>query len=274
MLLLEPFQYDFMIRAFSAGLIIGVIAPLVGIFLVVRRYSLMADTLSHISLLGVAIGVIFKVFPYLSAILLSTIAAVGIEKLRTTRKIFGESVLSLFLSGSLALAIVIISLFPGTNINIYSYLFGSITTVTQEEIVVIFGFGVTIVLAVFIFFKELFFISFDEELARVNGLPVTLLNFGLVILAALTVSVAMRAVGILLIGALMVIPVVTAFQYARSFTQAVIVSVFFSLISVVMGLYLSYYYNVASGGMIVLIALAIFVLSLILPHPVHVGHRK
>lgn len=251
-----------MVRALVAGVAIGIIAPLIGIFLVVRRYSLMADTLAHVSLAGVAIGLLTGINPYFTAIGSSVLAALGIERLRSSRKLYGESVLALFLTGSLAIATLLLSLARGFTVNLFSYLFGSITTVTHLDLAFVAGLAMLIGLTVFILYKELFFVSFDEELAQTNGLPVKVLNGLLIVLAALAVSLAIRIVGVLLIGALMVIPVITAIQYKHSFRATLWLSVLFSLLSVVSGLIISYYLDLASGGTIIVIALIIFVISL------------
>jgi zinc transport system permease protein len=260
--MLDIFQYSFMVRAFEAGIAIAVIAPLIGMFLVVRRYSLLADTLAHTSLAGVAIGLLFRINPVLSAIILSVVASLGIEQLRASRRVFSESVLALFLSGSLALAVVILSLAKGFNASLFGYLFGSISTVSQTDVWIIVALAVMVFLNVVLLYKELFFVSFDEELAQASGLPVRRLNFTIVLLAAITVALSIRIVGVLLIGALMVIPVISAVQYGRGFRTTLILSVIFSLLSVLIGLFTSYYFNLASGGAIVLVALVIFLLSL------------
>ena len=256
--MLEIFQFDFMVRAFTAGLVIAVIAPLIGTFLVVRRYSLLADTLAHVSLAGVAVGLITKTNPVAAAIALSVLSAFGIEKLRGTKKIFGESVLALFLWGGLASAVVIISLARGFNVSLFSFLFGSITTVTSGDLYLIVILGIGILFLISACYKELFLVSFDEELAQVSGINARRFNLVLLVLAALTVSLSMRIVGVLLIGALMVIPVITAMQFTRSFSQTLFFSVMISLSAVITGLFVSYYFDLASGGTIVLIALAIF----------------
>ena len=260
--MLDIFQYSFMVRAFEAGIAIAVIAPLIGMFLVVRRYSLLADTLAHTSLAGVAIGLLFRINPVLSAIILSVVASLGIEQLRASRRVFSESVLALFLSGSLALAVVILSLAKGFNASLFGYLFGSISTVSQTDVWIIVALAVMVFLNVVLLYKELFFVSFDEELAQASGLPVRRLNFTIVLLAAITVALSIRIVGVLLIGALMVIPVISAAQYRSGFRATLILSVIFSLLSVLIGLFTSYYFNLASGGAIVLVALVIFLLSL------------
>ncbi|PIR40593.1 MAG: metal ABC transporter permease [Candidatus Yonathbacteria bacterium CG10_big_fil_rev_8_21_14_0_10_43_136] len=261
--MLDIFQYDFMIRAFEAGIAIGIVAPLIGMFLVVRRYSLMADTLAHVSFAGVAIGLLLKINPIFSAIGLSVIAGFGIEYLRNSRRIFGESVLAIFLSGSLAIAVIILSLAKGFNANLFSYLFGSISTVTATDLVVIITLATIVFIDVVFLYKELFFTSFDTELAEASGLPVKMINLTMVTLAAVAVAISIRIVGVLLIGALMVIPVISAMQYGRGFRFTLILSVIFSIVSVILGLFASYYYNLASGGAIVVVALIIFLLSLV-----------
>ncbi|MCA9373849.1 MAG: metal ABC transporter permease [Candidatus Gracilibacteria bacterium] len=261
--MLEIFQYDFMVRAFIAGTITGVIAPIIGSFLVVRRLSLMAETLAHVSLLGVAIGLFAGVQPVITATATAVLASLGIEKIRTGKKIFGESALALFFSGSLAVASILMSLSNGFRSSLFSFLFGSVTTVTQTDLVLIAVLALILVAAVFFTYKELFLVSFDEELAQTGGINARLINLILVILAAITVSLSIRIVGILLIGALMIIPVVTAVQIAKSFKQVLAYSIVASLLSVISGLFISYYLDLPSGGTIVCIALGLFLISLI-----------
>ncbi|MBI5401160.1 MAG: metal ABC transporter permease [Candidatus Yonathbacteria bacterium] len=261
--MLEIFQYDFMVRALEAGVAIGIVAPLIGMFLVVRRYSLMADTLAHVSFAGVAIGLLMQINPIVSAIGLSVIAAFGIESLSSSRRIFGESVLALFLSGSIAIAVIILSLAKGFNANLFSYLFGSISTVSTADLWVTLVLAIIVFLDVIILYKELFFVSFDPELAEASGLPVKMLNLTMVVLVAIAVALSIRIVGVLLIGALMVIPVVSAMQYGMGFRATLILSVLFSIASVILGLFASYYFNLSSGGAIVVVALIVFVASLI-----------
>ncbi|MDB4978360.1 MAG: ABC-type transporter, integral rane subunit [Candidatus Peribacteria bacterium] len=249
-------------RAFVAGLMIAIIAPLIGIFLVTRRYALMADTLSHIALAGVALGVLIGVQPVVSAVLTAVIGAVSIETLRRKRAAQGEQLLSLFLSGGLAIAVILMSIAPGGNANFVSYLFGSITTVSQTDVSLILGLGLLVILTVTILYKKLFLLSVDEELAEAGGIKASIYNTILVILAAVTVSLSMRIVGILLVGALMVIPVLTGMQIARSFRHTLIIAVICSLLSVTGGLFISYYGNLASGGTIVICALGFFLLAL------------
>ncbi len=261
--MLEIFQFSFMVRAFAAGMIIGVIAPLIGTFLVVRRFSRLADTLAHVSLAGVAVGLLTGIDPVISAVAVSVLTAIAVERLRESNKIFGESALAIFLWAGMAVAIVLISLARGFNVGLFSFLFGSITTVSPGDLYFIGVLGILVILMVAIFYKELFFVSSDEELARVSGINAGAFNLALMILAAVTIALSMRIVGILLIGAQMVIPVITAMQFSKSFKQALLLSVVISLVSVITGLFLSYYFDLASGGTIVLVSLAIFLVGLV-----------
>lgn len=260
--MIDLFQYSFMVRGLEAGIIIAIIAPLIGIFLVLRRYSLIADTLSHVSLAGVAIGLLLKLNPLLTALMATIVSSVAIERLRISKKVFGESALSLFLSGSLALAIVLISLTGGFNTDIFSYLFGSITTVKQEDVFVIGILGVFVIATIIAFYKELVFITIDEEAAKVSGIPTKMINILLIMLAALTVSLSLPIVGALLISALIVIPVVTALQLRTSFKKTIFIAEGISLFSVISGIILSFYLNLATGGTIVLITIILFLLTL------------
>lgn len=257
--MLDIFQYSFIIRSFEAGIIIAVIAPLIGIFLVLRRYSLIADTLSHVSLAGVAIGLLLGINPIITAILSSVLSSVFIERLRISKKVFGESALALFLSGSLALAIVLISLAHGFSVNLFNYLFGSIVTVKQSDIYIIGAIGTIVIALLLAFYKELVYISFDEEAAQVAGIPTKLMNVLLIALAALTVSLAIPIVGVLLISALIVIPVITSLQFRTSFKNSIIIAEIISIFSVISGIFSSFYLNLSTGGTIVLITIILFI---------------
>ncbi|MBI5044861.1 MAG: metal ABC transporter permease [Candidatus Levybacteria bacterium] len=266
------FQYGFMIRGFEVGIIIAAIAPLIGIFLVLRRYSLIADTLSHVSLAGVALGLLLKINPLVAAIIASVISSIVIERLRLSKRIFGESALSIFLSGSLALAVVLISLTHGFGVDLFSYLFGSITTVKQVDVYIVGILGFFVVAAVLLFFKELVFVTIDEEAARVAGIPTKFINMLLIILASLTVALAIPIVGVLLIAALIVIPVVTALQYGQSFVKTIFFAEAISLFSVIVGIVVSFYLNLSTGGTIVLLTVFIFVITLLTGKKDHRAH--
>ena len=259
--MINIFAYDFLLRGLGAGLVIALIAPLIGMFLVLRRYSLIADTLSHVSLAGIAIGLLFNINPLITAILATVISSSIIEKLRFSKKVYGESALALILSGSLALAIILISFSHKLNANLFNYLFGSIATVSQADIITVGVLGIVVIISVIFFYKELLYITFDEESATVSGLPVKLVNMIFISLTAITISLSIPIIGILLISALLVIPVITALQFRRSFLPTLFIAQGVAIASVVTGMWISFLYNLATGGTIVLISLSLFFIS-------------
>ncbi len=257
---LDIFSYAFMIRSLEAGVVVAVIAPLIGIFLVLRRYSLIADTLAHVSLAGIALGALLGVNPILTAVGVTAVSSLGMEQLRLSKRVYGESALALFLSGSLAFAVVLIGFARGISANLSNYLFGSIVTVTNEDVILIGALAAIIITVLALYYKELVYISFDEEAARVGGIPTRAMNTVFLLLAALTVALAIPIVGVLLISALITIPVVTALLVRKSFLQTLIYAEAISVGSVVSGIITSFYMGTAAGGTIVLIMLAVFCL--------------
>lgn len=262
-MLADFFAYDFLTRALIGGVLVAIVAPVLGIFLTVRRYSLIADTLSHASLAGVAIGILLGWNPVATATIVAVVVAVGIERLRSSGKFSGEAVLALFLSGSLAFAVVAMSAAKAFNGGVLAYLFGSITTVSVSDLWIICGLVVVTLGIVVKRYPQLFLLSFNEDIAKANGLPVTMDSLLLAIMTAATVAVSMRVVGILLIGALMVIPVLAATQFGRGFKETIGLAVAISILSVLIGLGVSYSLNLATGGTIVLCAIGLFILSTI-----------
>lgn len=260
--LVEVFSYGFMVRGIVAGLFVSIIAPIIGMYLVVKRYSLLAETLAHISLVGVAGGLLLGISPFWGALLVSIITGISVEKLRESKKIFSESILAIFLSTGLAVMLILFSLGSGVGFNVLNYLFGSITTVSSEElyaIVFLSVFGVGIVM---LFRKKLFLVTYDEEFAKSNGIATKAYNLLLIILSAITVTLSIRVVGALLIGALMIIPVVSAMQYRFGFSKTMKLSIMFSVISVLVGIFTSFYMDLPASATIVLVLMLFFVLSL------------
>lgn len=261
--MIEMFEYEFMQRAFVAGLIIAVLASVSGTFVVLRRYSMISETLAHSALVGVAVGLVAGFNPLWMAVLVAIASAWLIEYLRSEFSLYSDAVLAILLSGSLALAVIIVSLGGAFNNSLFSYLFGSILSVSSEDVVTIAIFGAISLAALLLFSKELYFIAYDEEVAKTSGVKVKLLNFLLVSVVAVIIALSIRVVGSLLIGALMVIPTVSALQYRVGFLKTVIVSTFFALISVSAGMTLSFYFSLPSGATIVLCVLSIFIISLV-----------
>ncbi|MBP9717971.1 metal ABC transporter permease [Candidatus Gracilibacteria bacterium] len=260
----EIFNYDFMIRAMIAGCLTAVAAPVAGLFLVVRRYSNMADTLAHVGLLGVALALVFHVHYLVGALAVVLVAAGLIEYLRGKRILPGDTLLSLFLSGSLALAVVIISSGVTTPFDITTYLFGSITTVTWTDVIFMAIVTVVTIVICFIGYRYFFLISLDERLARADGVRTRWYGMTLTFLGAFIVVLGMPTVGVLLIGALMVIPVSTALQFRLSFKKTMLLGVVFSLLSALIGIFSSYYLDLATGGTIVIIACIFFLISVVI----------
>ena len=262
--MLEIFQYDFMQRAFLAGIMIAVLASFSGSFLVLKRYSLMSETLSHAALVGVALALLMDVYPLVMAVIISLFSAWLIEFLRSYYKIYSDSILAIFLSGSLALAVVIVSLADAFNSSLFSYLFGSILAVSENDIYAIMGFGSLSLVILFVYYKEFYFIAFDEEVAQVSGINVKALNFLFISVVAIIIALSIKIVGSLLIGALMVMPTVSALRYRLGFVQTTMLSVVFAVVSVILGLILSYLFSLPSGATIVLVVLSFFLISLLI----------
>lgn len=260
----EMFEYDFMQRAFIAGIIIAILASISGTFIVLRRYSLIGETLAHSALLGVAIGLVAEYNPLWSAVVFALISAWLIEYLRSAFSIYSDAILAILLSGSLALAIIIVSLGGAFNNSLFSYLFGSILSVSSEDIVVISIFGAISLVILLLFSKEFYFIAYDEEIAKTSGVKVNLLNFLLVSIVAVIIALSIRVVGSLLISALMIIPTIAALQFRVGFLKTVLFSLVIALSSVISGMTLSFYFSLPSGATIVMCVLCIFILSLVI----------
>ena len=258
------FDYDFMQRAFIAGLFIAILASISGNFVVLRRYSLMSETLAHSALVGVAVGLVAGYNPLWVAVVVAIGAAWLIEYLRSAFSLYSDAILAIILSGSLAVAVIIVSLGGAFNNSLFSYLFGSILSVTDEDVMTIVIAGGISLLFLLMFAKELYFIAYDEEVAQTSGIKVKFLNFLLVTVVAIIIALSIRVVGSLLIGALMVIPTVAALQYRVGFRSTMLISLFFALFSVIFGMSLSYYYSLPSGATIVLSIIVIFIISLII----------
>jgi zinc transport system permease protein len=265
------FQYSFLQHAFLSGILIGFVAPFIGVFLVVRRQSLIADALSHITLSGVAAGLLlsqrFSIFAEWNPIYFGTAFSVAgafiMDKLRQAYRFYQELAIPIILSAGIGLGVVLISLAKGFNVDLFGYLFGSLLSVTESDLIRVAIISLIVYTVVFLFYKELLFLSFDEEGARLSGVSRSLVNLIFSILVALVISVSMQVVGILLVSALITLPVATALQLARSFRQTFIYSVLFGELAVVTGLIIAYQFNLASGGTIVLVAVALLLLVLI-----------
>ena len=261
--MLEMFQYDFMQRAFLVGIVIAILASVSGTFVVLRRYSLMSETLAHSALVGVAVGLVAGYNPIWVAVVIAILSAWLIEYLRSYFSLYSDAVLAILLSGSLAIAVIIVSLGDAFNNSLFSYLFGSILSVSDDDVKAILIFGGLSLALLLVFSKELYFIAYDEEVAQTSGIKVKALNFLLVTVVAIIIALSIRVVGSLLIGALMVIPTVASLQFRKGFFHTVILAMIFAIFSVISGMTFSFYFSLPSGATIVLSILTIFIISLV-----------
>jgi zinc transport system permease protein len=267
-MLADFFQYDFLRYTFITGILIGIIAPLLGSFIVVRRLSLIADALSHVTLAGIAFGLMIEklflisISPLYSGMLFSVAGSILIEKLRGVYKAYQEIAIPIILSGGVGLSVIFIAVANGFNTDLFNYLFGSVSAVSQSDFFMILAISVGIVLIVTIFYKELFALSFDEEHATISGLHAKWIHLLFIILTALVIAASIRIVGVLLVSALMTLPVAASMQIAKGFKQMIFLSIVFGEISVITGLISGYYLNIPPGGTIVVMAISILLISI------------
>ncbi|MCX8197934.1 MAG: metal ABC transporter permease [Candidatus Micrarchaeota archaeon] len=260
--MLDIFQYAFMQKAFAGGILAALLCSTIGVFLVLRRMALFGDGLAHISFGGVAAGLLLKIYPLASALAFSVIAAISIQKLKQM-KIRGDSAIAVLFSFGLALGVVLASASGGFGADLMPYLFGSILAISDADLLAIILIGGTTLAALASFYRQLLYASFDEESARASGIPVERLNALLLVLAAITVVLSMKVVGILLVSSFIAIPATIAIRLSKSFTQALAASAIVASASVAAGLLAAYYFGVSAGGAIVMALALAFAASLL-----------
>lgn len=259
---MEMFSYAFMMRALIASLCMAVIAPALGVFLVIRRQSLLADTLSHVSLAGVALGLFLGVNPTWTTLLIVVLAAALLEGIRFVYQSYSEVSTAILMSGGLALSLLLIGLSHNSEAKINQYLFGSIITISPDQVIVLLGLTVVLGLS-FIFFKRpMYVLTFDEETAFVDGLPTRWMSLLFNMITGVAVSIMIPIAGALLVSAIMIIPAAAAMKLGRRFNAVLVWSIVIGLIGMFGGLVTSYQLNVAPGAMITLLFIGIFVLIL------------
>ena len=264
-------KYEFLQNAFLSGMIIGMIAPLLGVFIVVRRLSLIADALSHVTLAGIAgslyLSQSFVALATLNPIYLGIVASVSgsilIERLRRLYKHYEELAIPIIMSGGLGVSAIFISLASGFNTDLMSYLFGSVSAVSRQDLYIVLAVAIIVFIFLFAFFKELFVLSFDEEYAKASGLPAKWVHFLFMIVVALVIAASMRIVGILLVSSLITLPVAAAMRMAKGFKQAIMYSIVFGELAVVIGLVSAFYLDLAPGGTIVVTSIIILLIVII-----------
>ena len=259
------FSYEFLQNAFLSGIIIGFIAPLLGLFIVVRRLALIADALSHVALAGIAGSLYmsqqFLLFSALNPVYFGIGAAIGgsllIDKLRGVYKHFEELAIPVILSAGIGLSAIFISLSKGFTADLMGYLFGSVSAVSREDLFVVLGIALVVIGFVYLFYKELFVLSFDGEYSKVSGINGKVIDLLFMVVTALVIGASMRIVGILLVSSLMTVPVATAMQLAKSFKGAMFYAIIFGELAVMIGLVAAFYLDIAPGGTIVITSVLI-----------------
>jgi zinc transport system permease protein len=252
-----PFDTTYMQLALIAGLAVGASAPLIGTFLVQKRLSLLGDGIGHVAVAGIGAGLLFGTSPVWTALVVAVVAALALEWLRSRGGTSGDLALALFFYGGIAAGVVLAGR-SATDTNLQPYLFGSILTVTENDVYTVVALGVLIVAAIALTRRALVAVVLDEEAARVAGIPVAALNAMLAALTAVTVGAAMRVTGVLLVAALMVLPVATSRVMARSFRTTTLGAGAVGMTAVVLGLAAARQWALAAGGAIVLVAVALF----------------
>lgn len=269
----EILSYDFMQMALAAALVTGLTAPAIGTYLVQRRLALLGDGIGHIALTGVAAGLLTNTQPLVTAVLVSILGAIAIELMRTYGRTSGDVALALLFYGGIAGGVMLTNLAGGSAATLNSYLFGSITTIDSTDLAIVVGLGAVVMLLSAGLSPQLFAVCQDEEHARVSGVPVRAYALLIAVLAAVTVTVSMRTVGLLLVSALMVVPVAAAQQVTRSFRATFVLAMVIGTFAAVAGVLGSYQINTQPGPTIVIVALAVFLVVAPVGHVVRSRRR-
>lgn len=264
-------NFDFIRYSLISGLLIGFIAPLIGAFIVVRRLSLIADALSHVTLGGISFGMfLLTIIPVFSVInpmwfgtLFAVIGALLIEKLRTSFSNYQEIAIPIIMSAGIALSAIFISLADGFNQEIVGLLFGSISAVNISDLTTIIIITIIVLIFIVLFYKELFILSFDEEYSKVIGIP-KWIQFLFIVIVAMVISASMRVVGILLVSALITLPIAISMRITKGFKQLIALSVILGELSVILGLIIAFYMNISPGGVIVVLLVLMLILTMII----------
>ena len=263
-MILEALSYAFMQKALIAGVAVGIICSFMGTFLVLRRYSLFGDGIAHVAFGGISVGLFFGIFPLWTAFVVSILGGLGLQKLRQSTKISGDAAVAVVLSSGFAVGVILVSASGGFSVDLFSFLFGSILLISDEDLIMILAISSGVVGTLIVLQKQFLHLTFNEEQAKLGGLQTTLLNYAFVILAAITVVTSFRLVGMLLISALVVIPNITAMMYRKGFKKTFCLSLGISVFSVISGILVSYFFNVAASGTIVIITVGILIGTLVL----------
>jgi len=257
----EILSYTFMQRALLASVLIGTVSAVIGVYVVLRGLAFIGAGIAHASFGGVALGFLLGINPVLMAVVFCLLTAWGIAWTSRRAEVKEDTAIGIFFAATMALGILFIGLMRGYNVDLFGYLFGSVLAVTREDLWLSLVVGAGVLLTVGLFFKELLFITFDPEMAQVSGLPAGALYVLLLSLVALTIVLSIKVVGIILVSALIVIPAAAAYQLTEDFRRMMLLAVVIGNLSAIVGLFLSYWLNTASGATMVLTATLVFFLS-------------
>ena len=257
------FLFGYIQRALISGISIAIMCSLIGLFLVLRKQSLFGDAISHMAFGGIAIGTYLNIYPFWTAIIFSASSALVINKIRYYTKLNSDSMIAVLLSFGLGIGVTLISISDGFSVDLFSFLFGSILLVSYEDVLMTVGMAIIVTSIIGLFFKKLIYVTFDEDQAKISGLHVEQLDNLFIVLVAVTVIVSMKLVGILLISSLIVIPNIASLMLNQGFKRTLFISIIISACSVFFGIILSYYFNTAPSGMIVLLSVGIFIAVII-----------
>jgi len=258
---LEIFRYAFMQRAFTAGLIIGVVSSVIGVFVVLKGLSFAGVGISHAAFGGVALGYFLGINPTFSAIVFCLFVAIVIVYIQRNEQLKSDVPIGIIFAASMGLGAVLISLLKGYNVDLFGYLFGNILSVTHSNIINIIVLSFIVISIFLIIFKQLYYTTFDRQMAKVAGINILLIDTIFMMLIAITIVISIKVVGIILVSALLVTPAATIIPWAKNFKQLILLTIITSLFSVIAGLFLSYYLNIPSGGAIVLLSTLLFFIS-------------
>ena len=249
-------------QAFQASFLISLIAPVLGLFLILRRQTLLADTLSHISLVGVALGLLIGVEPTWMNILVVVIASILLEYIRTVYKSYSEVSIAMMMSGGMALALVLMSFNDSSSMSLNTFLFGSIVTITKEQVLFLFILTIVILILYIFFRRPMYVLTFDEETAFTAGLPVRAMSIAFNIITGITIAVVMPIVGALLVSAILILPAAISMRIGKNFSWVIGIGILIAMVGMFSGLTVSFYNATPPGAMITLILLAIFIVLL------------
>ncbi len=261
--ILNFLQYAFIQKAFFAGSFVAVVCSALGLFLVLRKISLIGDGLSHVSFGAIALGLFFGVYPFYVAIPVVMIASLAILKISEKAKIYGDSAIGIVSAVGIALGVILASISSGFNVDLFSYLFGNILAISTTEVVLSVILSFAVLGVIYFFYWDLFSATFDEEYARTTGVKTDSINTILTLLTAITVVLTVKMVGIMLVSALLILPAVTALQFSRGFKTAMVISSITSLISVLLGISFSFFLDLPTGATIVMVNALFFFLVLL-----------